>query len=217
MKNILIILSFALALGMQGQSLNVGAKGGLNFGSTGDLTAIGDDLNQIVSGDSRIGFHIGAHARLQFAGIYILGETVFTRLTTGFDEDGIQDATATLSKIDTPILLGVKIIGPLSINAGPNFQFILTNNIDGISDIDLDDPENQLAIGFQAGARLQLKKLGIDLRYEGFFNDNPAFLVTAAENVSGIPVGAVDSKPNQIILSVSYDFFDLLHLFSGGK
>jgi len=102
----------------------------------------------------------------------------------------------------------------LSINAGPSFQFIIDNDldIDGLSDIDLSDPENQLTVGFQAGARLQLAKFGVDLRYEGFFGDNQS--IVSVEDITGF---AVDSRPTQIVLSVSYDFLDLLKFFKGGS
>jgi len=215
MKKLILLLLIGFSISaLQAQSLFVGAKGGLNFGSTGDLTTILNITNnEIINGDDRVGFHIGGHARLQFGKVYVLGETVFTRLTTGFDGDG-GDADYTLSKIDTPILFGVRIIGPLSINAGPSFQFIIDNDldIDGLSDIDLSDPENQLTVGFQAGARLQLAKFGVDLRYEGFFGDNQS--IVSVEDITGF---AVDSRPTQIVLSVSYDFLDLLKFFKGGS
>lgn len=212
MKKLIILLCCIFSISVFSQTLNVGAKAGLNFGTTGDLaTVLNITDNQIINGDSRVGFHIGGHARLQLGKIYILGETVFTRLTTGFDENGVE-VDYTLSKIDSPILLGIKVIGPLSVNAGPTFQFIIDNDLEGIDDIDLSDPDNQLSVGFQAGARLQFSKLGIDLRYEGFFQDNPS-IVTFAEDITGLEV---DSRPSQVLLSVSYDFLDLLEFFSGG-
>ena len=104
-----------------------------------------------------------------------------------------------LSKIDAPVLVGLNILGPLNIKAGPSFQYILDNKVDG-SGFEIEDVDKDITVGYQLGAGLGLGRLGFDLRYEGAFTENTAFGLneTASENFT------IDSRPSQWILSVSY-------------
>ena len=40
-----------------------------------------------------------------------------------------------LQKIDAPVLLGVNVLGPLNIKAGPAFQYILKNELENTSTV----------------------------------------------------------------------------------
>ena len=180
-----------------------------NFGTAGDFINTATSQETILNGDTGIGFHVGGHARLEFTKFYVLGETYFTLLHAA-----LETVDYTLSKVDTPILLGVNIGKSLSLQAGPSFQFIVNNSLDNLNSLgsiitteDL-EPENRLTIGYQVGVRVQLEKFGIDLRYEGFFNDNriPA-VVTETSNLD------LNTRPEQVLLSISYDFMDLFEFF----
>ena len=104
-----------------------------------------------------------------------------------------------ISKLDAPVLLGVNILGPLNIKAGPSFQYILKNELEN-TNLTIGEVENDITVGYQLGAGVDLGRLGFDLRYEGAFSENTAFGLneTASENFT------VDSRPSQWILSVSY-------------
>lgn len=198
-----IILGFVLLASMTtfGQSIKFGLKGGLNFGSTGDLTTVINITdNQIINGDDQVGFHIGAFTKLKFAGVFVQPELVYTRLNTEFESSGSK-ADYNFSKLDIPVLLGFELIGPLNVKLGPAFQVVLNNELDGITGIDVQDPENTFTIGYQVGAGVALGKLGIDLRYEGSFQDNDAL----SDNIQSGTGFIVDSRPSQFILSLSYE------------
>ena len=99
-------------------------------------------------------------------------------------------------KIDAPILVGAKVLGPLSVFAGPSFQYILDSEFEGIS---INNIENDLSVGLNFGIGLNLNKVGIDVRYErGFSNNEASFL-----NNNNIDTSRLDTRPDQLILSLS--------------
>lgn len=197
MKKVMILLFCITAVAAaSGQSAKFGIKGGLNFGSTGDITTIS---NETFNGENQLGYHLGVLARFKFSGIFLQPEVVYTQLETEFEGTGAE-ANYSLSKIDIPILLGLDIVGPLNIKAGPAFQLLVNNELE-LEGITAGDPENSFTIGYQIGAGLQLGSLGIDLRYESAFGENNSLLT---EDV--LAFASIDNRPSQWILSVSYVF-----------
>jgi hypothetical protein len=95
--------------------------------------------------------------------------------------------------------LGYKILGPLSIFAGPSFQYIL--NEKG-KEVTLGDLEENFTIGLQIGTRLKLGRFGLGIRFERGFTDNEVLIL--GNNDVDI-AGRVDTRAKQWILSASYD------------
>ncbi len=161
-----------------------GLKGGLNYNSNGDFT------NEFAaeSATKNIGFHLGLFAKLDAGPIYLRPEFVFTRTSSEYTAENLI-----ISKLDVPILVGLDIIGPLSVFAGPDLQYILSNDF---GDLSIDNPENQFTIGAQFGLGLNFEQFGIDIRYERGLSENEAEL-------TGVIDSRVDTRPDQIILSLS--------------
>ena len=198
MKKTIIALLLLSGITVHSQSSTFGIKGGLNYGATGDLRTFGDFITNFrINGEDQVGYHLGAFGKFEFSGIFIQPEIAFTKLTTSFDNGNaiIDNADYDLTKIDIPLLLGLEIVGPLNIKAGPSFQYILDNDLD---DFDVDEPENSFTIGYQLGAGVTLGRLGLDFRYEGAFTDNSAI----TEDIEL----EIDNRPSQWIFSVSYVF-----------
>lgn len=192
-KSIALLLLIVVATTALGQKAQFGIKGGLNFGSTGDIT---DITNQTFDGENRLGYHLGVLAKFKFAGISLQPEVVFTQLQTEFEDT--VDANYNLSIIDVPILVGFDIVGPLTLKVGPAFQLLLNNELD-ISNVSTSDPENSFTLGYQLGAGVQLGRLGLDLRFESAFSENNALLTDDI-----LQIATIDNRPSQWILSVSY-------------
>jgi len=102
-----------------------GVKAGLNYDSLGDVDYT-DLAATDLSADSKTGYHIGAYGKIDLLLFYLRPEIQFTKINSGFDNKSIG-----LSKIEAPILLGYKILGPLSVFAGPSFQYILNEDVEG--------------------------------------------------------------------------------------
>jgi hypothetical protein len=101
-----------------------------------------------------------------------------------------------MQKLDAPLLVGLKVIGPISVFGGPSLQYILDSEFDGIS---IDDVEKELTVGLNFGIGLNFNKVGIDLRYERGFSENEATFI----GNNGIGTSRLDTRPDQLILSLS--------------
>lgn len=101
-----------------------------------------------------------------------------------------------MQKLDTPMLVGLKVLGPVSLFGGPSFQYILDSEFDGIA---INDVENDFKVGLNFGIGLNLNKLGIDLRYERGFSDNEATFLSN----NGIGTSRLDTRLDQLILGLS--------------
>lgn len=173
-----------------------GLKGGLSYNSNGDLNEFTTETTSIFKDKSKAksGYHFGFYGKIDLGSIYIRPELVYTKTTSEY-ELNLNNEDFELSKIDAPVLLGVELIGPLSVFAGPSFQYILDNNLNGI---DFDNVENEFSMGINLGVALDLGRLGIDVRYERGLNENEAEF---AANNSDFKI---DTRPEQIIFSISY-------------
>ncbi len=192
----LIVLTLILIGGTAMAQSTYGLKGGLNYGATGDYenySQVIGDASTVAEGKEKTGFHLGAFAKYEFLGIFLQPELVYTRLNTEYDQFDYR-----VDKIDAPLFLGLNVLGPLNIKAGPSFQYILKNELKN-TDLTISKVENEITVGYQLGLGLELGSLGFDVRYEGAFDENNAFGQAAADNNFKI-----DSRPSQWILSVSY-------------
>ena len=170
-----------------------GVKGGLNYDSLGDVDY--DDISATdLSAGSKTGYHIGAYGKIDLLLFYLRPEIQFTKINSGFADKNIG-----LSKIEAPILLGYKILGPLSVFAGPSFQYILNEDVEGTTFTDI---EENFTVGLQIGTRISFGRLGLGVRYERGFTDNDVRIL----GTNGVDVeGRIDARPNQFIISASYE------------
>lgn len=187
-KSILIICLLAGFTSFAQSESGFGLKGGLNFNSNGDAS-LGSDIGDIGS-DSQVGFHVGAFGKMDFGTLYVRPELVYTNTNSDYDGDKFK-----MSKLDMPLLVGLNIVGPLHVFAGPSLQYILDTDFDGVT---INDVENDFTVGLNMGVGVNLgERLGVDLRYERGFSDNEAEFV----GLSGS--GRIDTRPSQLILSLS--------------
>ncbi|WP_299891795.1 outer membrane beta-barrel protein [uncultured Lacinutrix sp.] len=169
-----------------------GVRAGVNYNSNGNYFNSISMASEDPS--ASVGYHIGLFGKLGVNRIYIKPELVYTKTKS---EYSIGDFN--LQKIDAPVLVGVKIIGPLYAFAGPAFQYILDSELDNarISQI-----ENDFSVGLNFGVAVNFNRIGIDLRYERGFSDNEATIIT---NNSSVTSDRLDTRANQLILSLSFD------------
>ena len=192
LQNLTLIAFLSTSL-LQAQ-FEFGVKAGLNYDSLGDVNYTDISATQLSAG-SKTGFHVGVYGKLDLLLFYLRPELQFTKINSGF-----QNTDIGLSKIEAPILLGYKVLGPLSAFAGPSFQYILDENIEGTT---LTDIEENFTVGLQIGTRLSLGRFGLGIRYERGFTDNDILIL----GMNGVPIDAIkiDARPNQFIVSASYE------------
>ncbi|MCF6295931.1 MAG: PorT family protein [Flavobacteriaceae bacterium] len=189
-KKIILLLVFtssSIFVWSQSDS-SYGIKAGLNYNANGDYF---ESINATAQNpDRNIGFHIGVFGKLGNT-LYFRPELVYTNTKSDYNNSDFK-----MQKIDAPLLVGIKVIGPISVFAGPSFQYILDSEFDGIS---IDNLENDITVGLNFGAAINFKKFAIDVRYErGFSNNEAQFL-----NNNNIDTSRLDTRPSQLILSLS--------------
>ncbi|MGF1557868.1 MAG: outer membrane beta-barrel protein [Flavobacteriaceae bacterium] len=196
MKKTLLVLGFALVsmAAFSQKDSGFGIKAGLNYGGNGDYFETAGDVAR--NPERNVGYHAGIFGKIKILKLYVRPELIYTRTTSDYDQ-----ASLDLSKLDAPVLLGINLIGPLHIFAGPSFQYILDSEFDGIS---INEIENDFSVGAHFGAGVNLGKLGIDVRYERGFNSNEAQFINT--NITALPDSRIDTRPDQLILSLSVQF-----------
>ncbi len=193
MKKTLLLAVFALVsiTAFAQKESGFGIKAGLNYNANGDyFESVGEAASDP---DRNIGYHVGIYGKLGVSRLYFRPELIYTKTKSDYNGNSFN-----MSKLDAPLLLGIKVIGPLHLFAGPAFQYILNTEFDGI---DINTIENDFSVGMHIGAGVNLGKLGIDLRYERGFSDNEARFVNT--NITSLPDSRLDTRPEQLILSLS--------------
>lgn len=192
-KNIILasFAVFAFALATQAQNGNgFGIKAGLNYNGNGDYFE-SIDANA-KHPDRNIGYHVGLYGKIGDR-FYFKPEVVYTRTKSEYGNSDFK-----MQKIDAPLLLGIKVIGPLSVFAGPSLQYILDSEFDGIT---INDIEHDFTVGLNFGIGLNFNGFGVDLRYERGFSQNEA---TFIDDSVSIPPSRIDTRPDQLILGISF-------------
>ncbi|WP_299118088.1 porin family protein [uncultured Winogradskyella sp.] len=193
MKNLfftaLLVAGFSTSLFAQKGS-GFGIKAGLNYGGNGDYFESVN--NNFQNPDQNIGYHIGVFGKLGNR-LYFRPELVYTKVKSDYNAGDFD-----MQKLDVPLLVGIKVLGPVNVFAGPSLQYILDTDFENLR---VDDIENDFSVGLNFGIGLNLNRLGIDLRYERGFSDNEA---TFIDNNNIISLDRLDTRPEQLILSLSY-------------
>ena len=167
-------------------------KTGLNYNANGDyFESISSNAQ---NPDRNIGYHIGLFGKIGNS-LYFRPELVYTSTKSEYDSGDFD-----MQKIDAPLLVGIKILGPISVFGGPSLQYILDSEFDGVS---IENIENEFTVGVNFGASVSFEKFGIDVRYErGLSNNEATFLDNNGINLND----RIDTRPDQLILSLSLTF-----------
>ncbi len=174
--------------------LSFGVKGGVNYDSFGELNSTDLSLENFQS-DAQTGFHIGVFGNIDLLTFYLRPELQFSQSVSQYD----NNQSIALNKLEAPVLFGYKILGPLSVFAGPSFQYILKEKG---KEVTLGELEENFTVGLQIGTRLKLGRFGLGIRFERGFTDNEVLIL--GNNDVDI-TGRVDTRAKQWILSASYD------------
>ena len=165
-----------------------GIKAGLNYNANGDyLSSISANAE---NPDRNIGYHFGIFGKLGNK-VFFRPELVYTATKSDYNSDDFS-----MKKLDLPLLVGIKVLGPVNIFGGPSVQYIIDSEF---GNIDVNDIDNDLTVGLNFGIGVNLNKLGVDLRYERGFSDNEASFL----NNNNVDTSRLDTRPDQLILSLS--------------
>jgi hypothetical protein len=211
MKKLSIIILVVLISLPAFSQLKFGVKAGV---STNSLTM--DDVKQITSGtttysvqrleEAKYGFHGGVFMRVKLLALYVQPELLFASKSSAYTVKNVTAGTTkevvqNMNKLDIPVMVGLKF-GPVRINAGPAGSLLIGTPKELIDNSSFKSTYAKMSIGYQAGVGLDiLKKLTIDLRYEGSLKKYQ----TQIENLAGTTVN-LDDRPNAFLFSLGLMF-----------
>ncbi len=169
-KLILFVAALMIGLGAQaGNSLKWGVKAGLNYHTVGEPTNLGRD---IVDAKNRVGWHAGLQASWQVSRVFTIDpELVFSRNSYNLIPSVGTGGIAYLNTIDVPVILGVKLIGPLKLQCGININVMTDSGVKG-EDKPFRFSASTQALGYLLGVGVDLGHFNIMARYNGFFRQS---------------------------------------------
>jgi hypothetical protein len=210
MKKLLVVLLAAfIAIPAFPQFLKVGIKAGV---SSNTISMNKIQLNGAVPytiealSTASYGFHGGLFLRLKISILYIQPEVLFATSkndykVTNLSSGAFETVPQQLNNLSIPVMVGVKF-GPVRINAGPAGLIAIGSPRALITgDPNVKDLYNKMSIGYQAGLGLDiLKKLTIDMRYEGSLKKYQNQIQNAGVKTP------LDNRPNAFLMSIGLMF-----------
>ena len=186
-----------------------------NFGSIENIKTKIDDYDLDLKNST--GFQLGLFTEIDLITFYIRPEinlifskskngTAFTSANNNILIESINIAEHTYKSTDVqvPIIFGYKVLGPISIFAGPTFKYNLSNS----SNFDLEEIEDKYNLSLLLGTRVKIKSVSLGLRYERGLNNDELLIIKA--NGIDIDNANIDTTTNKLSLNISYDIpYDL--------
>lgn len=188
----LFFIAFIGLLGVgvaSAQELDLGLKAGANFSKFSDAK----DLDM----SSKTGFQVGAFAAIRMGNLAIQPELLYSQQGAKFKSKDID-----LNYVNVPVLVKYYIFSGLNVQAGPQFGFVVDDNIGKVfKEINQGVKSNKFDLSGLVGIGLDLP-LGI--RLDGRYN----FGLSKALKSSSEGIGTIDTsaKNNVFTLSVGYSF-----------
>ncbi len=203
MKKIVLILTGLFALNAHAQTFQLGIKAGLT-----NTQIIGADFKNFEVPSSSNGILIGAFSRIGFAGMFVQPELCFRNLNFTVNSSGTtspSSAATKLNYIDVPILFGKKVLGVINVCAGPNFQFLVNQDLSATNASNLATGNyNDFVVGAQVGVGFDVWKLCFDARYD--FSINSIGNAASAVNTQNVDFS---SRASMLQFTVGYKFINL--------
>lgn len=211
---ILIVFILMIATASFGQ-VKFGIRGGVNASRLKSDDVI-ETPNPTSTSNYRItlpkyamiGYHVGLVGQVQLFNFYIQPEALYTVTRNDINVYDLNSAdpnhadqfTQTLNRLDFPVMLGLKT-GAFKAGIGPVLTFLISDDSDLERITDYDLRWNKATVGFQAGLGFDIKKVAIDLKYEGS-------LSKIGDGINMGEEGTVDfnSRIQQVILSIGFFF-----------
>jgi len=110
---------------------------------------------------------------------------------TYYNSDGsVNNEKFDYGNIEVPLLFGLRILGPLRIEAGPVYNWIYNTQFSDDNSVKV----NPSGLGWRAGANVELGMINVGLAYQGLTNSSDNSTTTTFKS------------PNELIFSLALCF-----------
>lgn len=167
---ILTMLAAFLLMQAKAQELTGGIVAGAATGAV-KITDIKNNAAGLIEGKNIYSIEAGLFAQLKFNPFYMKPMALINHQRGTVDiftsETSAASRTFNQGKFELPLLFGLKFIGPLGVEAGPVYNYILytTKNFDG-KDVSV----QRSGLGYRLGAGIELGRISLSAYYQGLVN-----------------------------------------------
>ncbi|MCH4551294.1 porin family protein [Aestuariibaculum lutulentum] len=190
----LFIFSYSFA-----QEYAFGVKGGINNNKIGTLYQRAYNNEPAINHqpNKELGYQLGAYVTGEFGIFFVQPEFNYVTFNNNYELPRSKAQWKT-SKMEIPILAGVRIIKPVRLYFGPSFNFYKDTELEGVqvtsySDGGPDLEKNTMSLNF--GIMVRYNRFGLDLRYEQATNTTEEELLDIIYSDYG--TNLADLKPYQ--------------------
>lgn len=164
----LLFTLLSMAFGLQAQfSIKGGFGGGVVTGPV-RIEDIDNRITEVINGKNLNGFEAGFLLKVQAGPIYIKPMAMYGFRygnVTYTGSDGAEQAqNFTMHKLEVPLLLGVKFLGPFFVEGGPSYNYIFSaTERYGIYNVQV----TPSALGYRVGVGAELGPIVLSVNYGG--------------------------------------------------
>ena len=168
-KFILVLAALTFSIAAFSQGFEIGIKGGMNITAADVMKEASKDVK--ITNKNTYNGGVYGRLKIKLIGIFVQPELVYNTRGYNFNitANGITyNIKQQAYYLDVPVLVGLKMFKFLRVYAGPNFQYLLKNEITGIDNI-VTFQKNDMKkanTGVQIGFGLDLSKFRVDLKYD---------------------------------------------------
>jgi hypothetical protein len=170
---------------------------GITLGATTtsvDLTNTGNAFTNTIKGNNITGFETGLFERFNLGPVFIKPELLVGYkggTATYYNSDGsVNNSKFNYGNIELPLLFGLRILGPIRIEAGPVYNWIYMTQFNEDNSIKVDPS----GLGYRVGANVEVGPINLGMAYQGLTNNPDGSTTTTFKS------------PNELIFSLALCF-----------
>lgn len=142
--------------------LSVGVAAGVSTGAV-EIEEVDRSFTDVIQGQNIMGYEAGLFLKYQFGSLYVKPMALYS-FQSGDITYQDQRTSYKSDKLGVPVIFGLDLIGPLSLEAGPVYNYVvdMTQEFNSSEFVTA-----RSGIGYRAGLALNFKALSLNLAYEG--------------------------------------------------
>ena len=191
-NKILLAAVMLFALQASAQKITGGIMAGESISSV-KISEIPNGFTEVIKGNNIIGIEGGFYLKLNAGPFYGKPELLINYRSGMVDEqnasgESVQTTSFKMSRLEIPVMLGLELLGPFSIEAGPVYNKVL-NVTETFSNERVSIKQGGL--GYRFGAVAELGRVSLNAHYQGLKLSS-----SSASSVSSF------ESPNELIFGI---------------
>jgi hypothetical protein len=170
---------------------------GITVGATTtsvNITNTGNSFTNTIKGNNITGFEAGLFERFNLGPVFIKPELLVGYkggTATYYNSDGsVNTSKFDYGNIEVPFLFGLRILGPIRIEAGPVYNWIYMTQYNEDNSIKVDPS----GLGYRVGANIEIGPINLGMAYQGLTNNQDGSTTV------------IFKSPNELIFSAAFCF-----------